>query len=68
MGGEEAFRERVDEMIDELKRCPTMDDVTEILYPGELEWRREAKALRDGLDLPEATLKELERAESMVSR
>ena len=55
-------------MIDELKRCPTMDGVSEILYPGELEWRREAKALRDGLDLPEATLKELERAESMVSR
>lgn len=68
MGGEEAFRERVDEMIDELKRCPTMDGVSEILYPGELEWRREAKALRNGLDLPEATLKELERAESMVSR
>ncbi len=68
MGGEEAFRERVDAMIDELKRCPTMDGVSEILYPGELEWRREAKALRDGLDLPEATLKELERAESMVSR
>ena len=45
-----------------------MDGASEILYPGELEWRREAKALQKGLDLPEATMKELERAESMVAR
>ena len=65
-GGEEQFRNRIDAMIDELKACPTLDGVKEILYPGELEWRREAAALKDGLELPEASVKQLERAESMV--
>ena len=65
-GGAEAFRDRIDAMIDELKACPPMDGVKEVLYPGELEWRREEAALRDGIDLPEASEKELARAASMV--
>lgn len=65
-GGADAFRARVDAMIDELKRCPAQEGVKEILYPGELEWRREAAALRDGIELPEASEKELRRAEEMV--
>ena len=67
-GGKDAFKARVDAMIDELKRCPTVEGAKEILYPGELEWRREAAALRDGIDLPEASEKELARAEEMVKR
>ena len=62
-GGTDAFKSRVDAMIDELKRCPTQEGVKEILYPGELEWRREAAALADGIELPEASEKELVRAE-----
>ena len=53
-------------MIDELKACPTQEGVKEILYPGELEWRREADALKNGLELPAASVKELERAEKML--
>ncbi len=64
-GGEGQFRARVDAMIDELKACPTQEGVKEILYPGELEWRREAEALKNGLELPAASVKELERAEKM---
>ena len=64
-GGEEQFRAKVDAMIDELKACPTQEGVKEILYPGELEWRREADALKNGLELPAASVKELERAEKM---
>ena len=66
LGGRDAFKTRVDAMIDELKRCPVADGAKEILYPGELEWRREAAALRDGIELPEASEKELARAEEMV--
>ena len=66
-GGVEAFRDRTDAMIDGLKRCPTVDGVDEVLYPGELEWRREASALKDGISLPEASEKELERAAGMVA-
>ena len=65
-GGREAFRQRIDAMIDELKRCPTVDGVREVLYPGELEWRREAAAKAEGIELPEASVKELERAEEMI--
>ena len=66
-GGVEAFRDRTDAMIDELKRCPAIEGVDEVLYPGELEWRREATALKDGISLPEASEKELERAAGMVA-
>jgi len=62
-GGADVFRDRVDAMIDELKRCPTVEGAKEILYPGELEWRREAQSLDEGIELPEASAKELERAE-----
>jgi LDH2 family malate/lactate/ureidoglycolate dehydrogenase len=65
-GGEELFRNRVDAMIDELKACPTLEGVREILYPGELEWRRETAALKEGLELPEASVQELDRAETLV--
>lgn len=66
-GGREAFKANTDKMIDELKRCPTVEGTSEILYPGELEWRREAKALADGIQLPAASEKELLRAEEMVA-
>ncbi len=66
-GGKEAFRERIDAMIDELKRCPAADGVAEVLYPGELEWRREAAARADGMELPVASEKELARAAEMAN-
>jgi len=65
-GGTDTFRDRIDAMIDELKRCPALEGVPEVLYPGELEWRREAAARRDGITLPEASEKELARAAEMV--
>lgn len=67
-GGREAFRGRVDAMIEELKRCPTVDGVEEVLYPGEIEWAREAKARSEGIELPEASVKELERAGEMAGK
>lgn len=66
-GGKDAFRERIDSMIDELKRCPAVDGVAEVLYPGELEWRREEAALAAGLELPVASEMELARAAEMTN-
>ena len=65
-GGKDAFRDRIDAMIDELKACPTVEGVEEVLYPGELEWRREAAALADGIELPVGSEKELARAAEMT--
>ena len=53
-------------MISELKSCPALEGVSEVLYPGELEWRREAESAKNGLKLPEASEKELGRAAKMV--
>ena len=64
-GGADAFRARIDAMIDELKACPPCDGVAEVLYPGELEWRRERKALEEGVNLPSASVAELKRAAQM---
>ena len=66
-GGVEAFKDRTDKMIAELKACPVLDGVQEVLYPGELEWRREAAAKERGIELPEASEKELKRAAEMTS-
>jgi len=65
-GGKDALRERIDAMIDELKRCPTVEGANEVLYPGELEWRREAAARAEGVELPVASEKELARAAEMT--
>lgn len=65
-GGANEFKERVDAMIDELKRCPTVEGSQEVLYPGEIEWRREANAVEHGIELPEASEKELLRAAQLA--
>ncbi len=38
------------------------ESVEEVFYPGEIEARNEARHLRDGLDLPEKSLRDLEGA------
>jgi len=65
-GGGDAFRARIDAMIDELKACPPCEGATEVLYPGELEWRREKNALENGIELPSASVSELARAAKMT--
>ena len=65
-GGGDAFRARIDAMIDELKACPPCEGATEVLYPGDLEWRREKTALENGIELPAASVSELTRAAKMA--
>jgi LDH2 family malate/lactate/ureidoglycolate dehydrogenase len=47
-------------MIAEIKAVPLADGFEEVFYPGEIEARNEARGLRDGLDLPEKSLGDLE--------
>jgi LDH2 family malate/lactate/ureidoglycolate dehydrogenase len=58
-GPPEAFGGRVERMIAELKATPLAAGAEEILYPGELEARNEARHRQDGLDLPEKTVADL---------
>ncbi len=47
------FEASMEQMIAEVKAVPLAPGFDEILYPGELEARNEARHLREGLDLPE---------------
>ena len=57
--GQAAFNERVERLIEEVKAAPLAPGYDEIFYPGEPEARAEAANLRDGINLPNATVAEL---------
>jgi ureidoglycolate dehydrogenase (NAD+) len=46
------FKARVDEMIQEIKSSPKSSSSKRIYLPGEMEWERRDKALREGMMLP----------------
>lgn len=54
----EQLQERMNEFIETLKDMPVSDD-TEILLPGELEYRTECERRSDGIPLPGAVFEEL---------
>lgn len=54
-----AFHARMEQMIAEVKAVPLAPGFDEILYPGELEARNEARHKREGLDLPEKSWTDL---------
>ncbi len=58
-GPRAAFEARMEQMIAEVKAVPLAPGSDEILYPGELEARNEARHAREGLDLPEKTIADL---------
>ena len=55
----DAFRARVDELIDLMHGSPLADGFDEILVPGELEDRAELGRQRDGIPYPAAIVEEL---------
>ena len=54
------FNRRMEQLIDELKTVPLAPGFDEVLYPGELEARNDARNRAEGLQLPEDTLLDLE--------
>lgn len=60
----DAFEARIERMIAELKATPLAEGAEDILYPGELEARQEARHQREGLDLPQQTRIDLSKAAS----
>ncbi|GLV47136.1 dehydrogenase [Thermus sp. LT1-2-5] len=57
--GRKAFLERMGALWQALKATPPAPGHTEVFLPGELEARRRAKALAEGLELPEKLVREL---------
>jgi LDH2 family malate/lactate/ureidoglycolate dehydrogenase len=58
-GPRHVFDARIEQMIAEVKAVPLAPGFDEILYPGELEARNEARHARDGLELPQKTMADL---------
>lgn len=54
-GPPEAFAERMERMIADIKSVPLAEGFDEVFYPGEIEARNEEKHRQDGIDLPEKT-------------
>lgn len=65
-GGLEAFKERIDLLIDRMVATPPVLGCTKVFYPGEIEFEREQDALLNGVPVPEASLAELRRAAKLV--
>lgn len=55
------FNARMERMIAELKSVPLAQGFEEVVYPGELEARNDIANRRDGLDLPDDTLADLDK-------
>jgi ureidoglycolate dehydrogenase (NAD+) len=55
----ESYRLHVDGIVDEIKKLPRADGVTEILVPGELEDTTCDERTRDGIPLPAGTVEKL---------
>jgi LDH2 family malate/lactate/ureidoglycolate dehydrogenase len=56
----------VEQLIEEVKSVPLAEGFDEVLYPGELEDRSQARLQREGIDLPAGTRAELERLAEQV--
>ena len=65
-GGLDNFTARMEKVIEELTSAPRLDGVEKIYYPGELEFISEHRAETEGIELPEGSVSELERAEKLV--
>jgi len=55
----DAFKQRIDDTIDRIKRCRRRPGVDEVLVPGERSARKAAQHRRDGIPLGDATCMEL---------
>lgn len=46
------FNRRVEALVDEIHAAPRADGVERLFVPGEMEWERHARAVREGITLP----------------
>jgi len=51
-----SFRERLQQTMGEIREAPKARGHDRIYLPGEMEWERRARALREGIEMPEDVL------------
>ena len=55
----DGFRADIDDLIDAIKGLPRAEGITEILVPGEPEARVREERVREGIPLPDGTVRNL---------
>ncbi len=53
------FKEQVDALVQKIKSSKLRPGFTEILIPGEPEFRTEKERLKNGISIPDRTLEEI---------
>jgi ureidoglycolate dehydrogenase (NAD+) len=61
-----AFARRMEALVDEIHAAPRAEGVERLYVPGEMEWARYDRALRDGIQLPPDVAASLQEAAGMV--
>ena len=56
---QEVFLQRVDDIFDEFKNCPTAPGVKSVMLPGEIEANKQETAMKEGIELSDAVVSEL---------
>ena len=56
---EAQLKSRMAEFFETVKQSPMWDEDSEMLLPGEIEYRSEKKRLEDGIPIPEPLFREL---------
>ncbi|MBI3850405.1 MAG: Ldh family oxidoreductase [Verrucomicrobia bacterium] len=60
------FTRRVEALVDEIHRAPRADSVERLYVPGEMEWERHSRAVREGIVLPSDVVDSLRDSAAMV--
>jgi LDH2 family malate/lactate/ureidoglycolate dehydrogenase len=59
------FTQRIEGLVDEIHNAPRADGVDRIFLPGEMEWERYERAMREGIALPADVFSSLQEAAKM---
>ena len=54
------FKDRVEQLIADIKGASLLDGVEKVYIPGEIEFEKKENYLKDGIPFPPATLVQLE--------
>ncbi len=65
MAGDQ-FARRMETLIDEIHQAPRTDGVQRLFVPGEMEWERHARAMKEGIPLPPDVVASLKEAGALV--
>ncbi len=63
---ETEFARRMEALVDEIHAAPLAEGAAAIRMPGEMEWERHEKALRDGIALPSDVVEKLQEASAKI--